>query len=131
MEDRDEVVFVLGILLGEAQTPERAASIAGTYRGCPYCVLYENADCTVLGVFSIPPDHKWWLEWAVENPEETLGLRKVEIFFAKAITGSSPWSREEARPLMDRAPCGADCGKCHRYSNGCIGCPATKHYLSR
>ncbi|MCW4036778.1 MAG: Lrp/AsnC family transcriptional regulator [Candidatus Bathyarchaeota archaeon] len=29
----------------------------------------------------------------------------------------------------DQAPCGKDCGGCHRYESGwCAGCPATTHY---
>lgn len=31
----------------------------------------------------------------------------------------------------DQAPCGQDCGGCHRYESGwCVGCPATTHYRS-
>lgn len=119
---------LVGVLLGEAPTPARAQRIAEIFQPCPYCVSYSSAGCTVLGVFVIPPDHRWWLEWVAERPEETLGLKCAEVFFTQRIAASSPWSRGEVKPHLERAPCGADCRECPRYRQGCEGCPATVHW---
>jgi len=121
----DEQRAVTGILLGRASAPEQAAAIAQTYRACPYCASYASSGDTVFGLFSLPSDHRWWLEWVEEHPAETLGLRQAEVFFARQVRVASPWSRGEVEPLLERAPCGAECAGCPRYRHGCEGCPAT------
>ncbi len=120
---------IVGVLLGDAATPTKAASIADTYGQCPYCVCYVSAGHTVIGVFSFPSDHRWWLEWVAENPEGTIGLRYAEVFFAHAVEASSSWGRGEVRPNLNQAPCGADCRECLKYREACEGCPATHNYL--
>lgn len=125
---RKQKEAIIGLLLGEVTTHKKAKLIADTYAQCPYCVSYISAGCTVIGVFSIPQDHQWWLEWVAKNPEETLGLRCAEVFFTKKVEASSPWSRGEAKASIEKAPCGADCEECFRYQKECGGCPATRHY---
>jgi len=83
----------------------------------------------VTGVFSMPPDYHWWLQWVAEAPEETLGLESAAVHFPKAVEALSPWARGEARPNLEQAPCGADCRECPRYGKECEGCPATVYYL--
>jgi hypothetical protein len=130
MAAKTDVTARTGVLLGEAPTPAVAAAIAHTYRQCPYCVCYVSAGRTVVGVFSLPPDRRWWLEWAATDPKGTLGLSRAEVFFAEAIEASSPWSRGEAQPNLEQAPCGANCRKCPEYRERCQGCPGTRDYVS-
>ena len=126
MKEKDTLA---GVLLGQAPTSEKAALIAETCRQCPYCVSYVSAGRTVIGVFSLPPDHRWWLEWVAEHPEETLGLKRAEVFFTQQIETSSPWTRGEVRPHLERAPCEANCRECPTHHQKCVGCPATRHYV--
>lgn len=121
--------IVTGILLGNAPKEEEARHIAEIYNNCPYCVSYVNSGCTIIGVFSLPEDHKWWLEWVVSNPEETLGLENAEAFTTMRIKTKSPWSLGEIKPILDKAPCGAECSECFRYQKECKGCPATSYYI--
>lgn len=88
----------------------------------------KPANDTIVGVFSLPQYHKWWLEWAESNPDETLVLKCIEIFFAKDIKAESPWSLGEVEPVLNKAPCGAKCSSCFQYKDKCEGRPATKYY---
>jgi hypothetical protein len=121
---------IVGILLGESKSVNRAKLIVDTYKECPYCVIYINKDRTVIGVFNFPYDHKWYLEWTLSNPEETLGLKRVEIFFAKGLRLESSWSLGEVKSVLDKAPCGASCSSCFQYKDRCEGCPSTKFYTN-
>lgn len=119
---------LVGVLLGEASTRAQAALISSRYHSCPYCVSLVSAGHTVIGVFSIPPDQRWWLEWVAEHPNETLGLERAEVFFTQKVTASSPWSCGKVSPTLEQAPCGADCQECPAYHTRCGGCPATQHH---
>lgn len=120
---------LVGVLLGNSVTAEESALIAERYGGCPYCVSYTSAGCTVIGVFSLPADHRWWLEWVAQNPEETLGLTRAEVFFGQTVKALSPWARGDVKPESGQAPCRAKCTECPRYRQECEGCPATRDYL--
>jgi len=128
---RKKMIPLVGVLLGEALTPKKAQLIADTYRQCPYCVSYTSAGCTVIGVFSLPQDHRWWLEWVVENPKETIGVKCAKSYFTQRVVASSPWTRGDVKPILERAPCGADCRECSRCREECEGCPATLHYIGK
>jgi hypothetical protein len=119
---------LVGVLLGEAPTRAEAVSISNRYRSCPYCASLASAGHTVIGVFSVPVDQQWWLEWVTDHPKATLGLERAEVFFAQQVTASSSWSRGEVSPALAQAPCGADCRECPAYYSQCKGCPATQHY---
>ena len=119
---------LVAVLVGSAPTPARGKLIADTYRRCPYCVCYTNSACTVIGVFSMPVDRRWWMEWVADQPEGLLGMTQAEVFFAEEIQASSPWSRREVSATEERAPCGAACRDCERYEHECQGCPATRAY---
>jgi len=114
--------------MGEASTAEEAASIAETYRPCPYCVFYESTGRRVVGLFSLPADRRWWLEWVEESPQETLGLEWAKVAFPEGMAASSAWARGEVRSEGAQAPCKADCPDCRWYRDKCEGCPATTYY---
>jgi len=120
---------LVGVLLGEAPTPEKAASTAETYRACPYCASFACSECMTVGVFALPPTHRWWLRRAATEPQRALGLQRVEVFFAQHIHARSDWSRGAILPVNRRAPCGAVCLECPKYHGDCKGCPATQYYL--
>ena len=120
--------FCLGILLGETE-PENATRLTKTASMCPYCTSFSCSSGTILGLYVIPRNHSWWLQWVKEKPQETLGLQKVEIFFARTNMASSPWSRGEVQAILELAPCGANCLDCTMYKGKCPGCPATRHFL--
>jgi hypothetical protein len=122
---------LVGVLLGEAPTSAKAQRLADIFQPCPYCVSCTSARRTVIGVFTLPPDHGWWLEGIAEQPEETLGLKRAEVFFTQQIEASSPWTRGEVKPKLERAPCGTDCRECPWYPQECEGCPATLHYVAK
>lgn len=126
---RKKIELLIGVLLGNSPTTKKSALIADTYRHCPYCVSYTSTGCTVVGIFSLPTDHRWWLQWVAENPEETLGLKCANVFFTQSVEAFSPWSRGNVKPNLEQAPCGAECLECPKYNKECKGCPATLNYL--
>jgi hypothetical protein len=126
---KTETTPLVAVLLGYASTPAKAAQIVDTYHRCPYCVSYRGSGRMVTGVFSIPPEHRWWLEWVADAPEETLGLEYAAIFYPQAVEAFSPWARGEVKSDRDQAPCQADCRECPRYGEDCKGCPATLYYM--
>lgn len=130
MMDKGHKNQIVGILLGESKSVNSAKLIVDTYKKCPYCITYINKGRTVIGIFNFPYDHKWWLEWVESNPEETLGLKSVEIFFAKGARLESPWSLGEVKSVLDKASCGAICSTCFQYKDRCEGCPSTKFYTN-
>jgi hypothetical protein len=119
---------LVAVLLGQAPTGAEAGRLAQRYPVCPYCVSLTASGDTIIGLYTIPQDHRWWLEWAVDHASETLGLECAELFFAQQIRAASPRSRSAVVAEQDRAPCGADCPECPLYQQKCDGCPATRYY---
>ena len=124
----DERPSITGILIGEALTEEKAAAVAALFTDCPYCALSTSLNNAVLAAFSIPAEHRWWLEAIEEGPTETLGLKKAKILFADPSVLETLWTRGATEPVLEEAPCGAVCPKCPLYANKCPGCPSTRYY---
>lgn len=124
----DERPFITGILIGEAPTEGKAASVAALFTDCPYCAFSKQIGKTTLEVFSVPEDHRWWLTAIEENPTETLGLEKAKVLFTDPLAIETPWTRGDMNPILEEAPCGADCTKCPLYEEKCPGCPSTRYY---
>jgi hypothetical protein len=120
---------LVSVVFGYAPTALKAAQIAETYRQCPYCVSYRCSGRSATGIFSVPTDHRWWLQRVVDEPVETVGLESAALFYPQEVTAFSPWTRGEVQPDMDLAPCQTDCRQCTRYGDVCRGCPATRFYL--
>lgn len=120
---------LVSVLFGYAPTALKAAQIADTYRHCPYCVSYKSSGRSATGIFSIPADHRWWLQRVVDAPSETVGFESAALFFPQEVTAFSPWARGEVQPDMDLAPCQEDCRRCPKYGDVCRGCPATRFFL--
>lgn len=120
---------IVGILLGKAHTTAQAKSITKWLLRCIYCVSCSHEGCLVIAVVAIPQPHRWWFESIAEHPKETVGLQRAEVFFAQHIKAASQWSSGRVKPILKRAPCGAECHGCSEYRNRCRGCQATKYYL--
>jgi hypothetical protein len=127
-KEREDMEVVIGILVGEADE-ETALRLVETGSKCPYCACFTQSEGTIVALYAIPKEQRWWLKWVEKKPTATLGLREAEIFFPRAIAASSPWSREEVEAVSDRAPCGAMCLECTMYQGLCPGCPATRYFL--
>ncbi|OGU60376.1 MAG: hypothetical protein A2V66_11560 [Ignavibacteria bacterium RBG_13_36_8] len=121
---------IIGILIGEAPDNNKASSIVNIYKKCPYCFSYSINGKIIQGIYTLPPDHKWWLNWVADEPMETMGLKKADVFFSRKIKATSQWLRGEATPTQQKAPCGAQCWECSKYLKECKGCPATLYHLS-
>lgn len=120
--------ILVGILVGTAEHADRARKIGAFFESCPYCVVSTSKDDTVVAVLTIPREHKWWLESIREQPEDTVGLEKAEVFYTTEVTAISQWSAGNVGPTLDRSPCGAQCRGCSVYKKECRGCPATIHF---
>lgn len=121
---------ITGILIGDAAQPEKAKLISETYSVCPYCCAFFNTGKNVIGVFAIPKENKWWLNWVADQPYETIGLKTAAVFFTSKVKASCSWLRGELVPTQQKAPCGAQCWECTKYLNECKGCPSTLYHLA-
>lgn len=117
--------IVTGLIVGTADTPERAASVADFFNKCPYCAHASQTGNLVLAVLSFPASHKWWFESMADDPAGTIGLQAAEAIHLERINAPSPYSSGRAKPELEKSPCGADCVTCKMYQNECHGCPAT------
>ena len=122
-------IMTCSLVLGVADTQEKTTKIAKCYHSCPYCTFFMSEKELAIGVFVIPANHKWWLEYVQKKPRETFGFSKAVVSFTDPMGITSPWSRGEAQSLAELAPSCANCRKCNSYKTRCEGCPATKHYI--
>ncbi len=110
---------LLGVLVGIAENHDEAKKICGLFDDCPYNVMNVVKEKVLVLLFSIPEDHKWWLEGIEKEPEKTLGLSEVEVFFS-----NMPEQPLEVVDKREKAPCGSDCEKCDFFNEMCKGCPS-------
>ena len=125
----NQATHLVGVVLGQADTPLKASEIIARYVKCPYCASFSSSGRSAMGVFTLPQDRRWWLESIADDPRASLGLRTAEVLETSAIEASSPWTRGEVKPNLHPAPCGVDCRQCVRYGEACDGCPATFDFL--
>ncbi len=114
---------ILGLMVGEAPNVEKAEEICKLFEGCPYKKINTAKDRQVLILFSIPEDHRWWLEGLEREPEKTLGLSEAKVFFSEM-----PEYPLEVADQREDAPCGSDCKKCDFFDEMCNGCPSVYGY---
>jgi len=114
---------ILGLMVGEAPNVEKAEEICKLFEGCPYKKISTAKDRQVLILFSIPEDHRWWLEGLEREPEKTLGLSEAKVFFSEM-----PEYPLEVADQREDAPCGSDCKKCDFFNEMCNGCPSVYGY---
>ena len=121
--------MVTGVLVGTAPSEAVAEEICDRFGACPYACMYACSGKTVVAVLGMPESKRWWLEWPQERPE-VMGLQSAAALVAGSLVAPSPWTRGEAAPTLDKAPCGADCRECDEYQQRCSGCPATVFYAA-
>lgn len=112
------------ILIGSAPDEEIAEEYIQMTRICPYVACTQRADQTVIALYVLPEEKRWWIEIPAARPE-LLGLNKVNLLFVDDIPASSAWSRGEIQPKAAKPPCGSDCLTCSYYGDLCAGCPAS------
>ena len=125
----NQATHLVGVVLGQADTPLKAAEIAARYVRCPYCASFSSTGRSAMGIFTLPQARRWWLEGIADDPGARLGLRTAEVLETSAIEASSAWTRGEVKPNLHPAPCGVDCRQCMRYGEACDGCPTTFDFL--
>ena len=125
----NQATHLVGVVLGQADTPLRASEIAAKYARCPYCAYFSSSGKSAMGVFTLPQDRRWWLESIAADPRERLGLKTAEVLETDVLEAASPWTRGEVKPNLHPAPCGVDCRDCICYGEECYGCPATLDFL--
>lgn len=128
-ENKKRDIMTCSLVLGVADTQKNATKIAKMFHSCPYCTDFMSKKGFAIGVFVIPANHKWWLEYVQKKPRETFGFSKAAVFFTDPMGITSPWSRGEVQSLAELASCGTNCRKCNSYKTRCEGCPGTKCYI--
>jgi hypothetical protein len=121
-------VSISALLVGNAESPRKAAEIAEKMEGCPYVSVYIASERLVVGVFALPATKRWWIEYPAEHPE-LLGLERAAVFVTKSVETSSPWTKGKVESSLPAGPCGSVCGRCSQYGDTCDGCPATTWYM--
>ncbi|MBS3782221.1 MAG: hypothetical protein KGY66_06115 [Candidatus Thermoplasmatota archaeon] len=104
--------------MGKTESVDKTEDICGLFDDCPYSVLNFVKDELMVVIFSLPEDHRWWLEEVEKRPEKTLGLSLAEIFFSEHMGGVS---REAVK--REETPYGTECERCKFYLKRCEGCP--------
>jgi hypothetical protein len=116
--------LVCALLTGEAETEEKAESIAKTYGSCPYVSSMATKKNKLFATFLLPEKQRWWIEYVGRNTRETFGLKKAEVTIADKIQYPKEPEQALSKILRKISPCGANCGNCPAYEK-CLGCPAT------
>lgn len=117
-----------GIMVGKTANSHQAQKMTTQYAECPYAALITHSGSTVIGLFTLPEDHTWWLKEIEKAPDKTLGFTYAEVFFTRNIFVESPWSMNQCTYNQKTAPCGSTCQSCSAYQKKCKGCPSTVHY---
>jgi hypothetical protein len=115
---------ICAVLIGKAPDERAAQEYLHFTQLCPYVAAILATGLTVMSLYVLPESKRWWIETPAGHPE-LLGLLKAEVKFIAGDLASSPWSRNEVRPVMDMPPCGSNCGTCPFFQVRCPGCPAT------
>ena len=112
------------VLIGAAPDEKSAEEYIQFTRACPYVACCQRAGQTVMSLYVLPEEKRWWIEIPAQRPD-LLGLQQVSLTFVDHAPASSAWSRGETRPEAATPPCGSDCSTCPYYSQPCAGCPAS------
>jgi Lrp/AsnC family transcriptional regulator for asnA, asnC and gidA len=122
----------LAIVNAEVETPERLAEFVRVFSMCPRSIFVTRT----TGAYNL-------MTIMIAEDTETLraileaccvrawkGVRRSEVTVAEAPRYPEHLPiRIVAERGDSTAPCGINCGKCSRYTEGrCLACPATKYY---
>ena len=121
---------LIGILIAKMESEEKAAKNAGKMKNCPRLLASGTNSSTYYGVFIIPFEKRWWLEYPVEHPE-VMGAEKIELLLVENTITPSEFKHVLPESKGRISPCGSDCGNCPmRQEYNCDGCPATLYYYN-
>jgi len=116
------------VLLAQASAPEVAEQVAQQYQVCPYVHFIAASGLTLVGVWYLPENQRWWLELVAENPQLTLGLAQAAVFRSDtAFPAAAEYASKTRTGDAEVCPCGSDCRECDWFEV-CSHCPATTHY---
>lgn len=122
-----EEKLICALLVGEAETEEKAKQIARSYENCPYIKLIATKENQLFATFFLPKRQRWWIEYVEKKPRETFGLKKAEVTIVDAVQYPRKLKMGLPEKPQQISPCGSNCAICPAYEK-CLGCPATIFY---
>jgi hypothetical protein len=119
---------LIGILFANMESEDKAKQNAEKMKNCPRLIASGTTFSTYYGVFILPPDKRWWLEYPVEHPE-VLGAEKIQLHMIENPASPKEFELELPEEKGKITPCGSDCMQCPMHEqNSCDCCPATIYH---
>ena len=110
--------FLAGILMREFVSEEEALHNAEVMRKCPKCLAIGTDGARLVGVYVVPEEDAWSLNFPEMFPES-----KSELTSIPNLVYPETMRYEKS----DSPPCGEDCSVCSlKVKYGCKGCIATR-----
>lgn len=122
----------IAIVNAEVETPERLQELINVLSKCPRIIFVT----TITGAYNIMTIMAAEDAGTLSAIIEVCSLRAQKgVRRSEATIGDAPIVPKYlpikiiAEKNLEDAPCGINCGKCIRYTQGkCLACPATKYY---
>lgn len=113
---------------GKVQYTKEVKEFILRYKNCPHLYFLAHEDKKIVGLFLLPEEQHWWIEFVEKNPgEKTFGFEKIKVTYYKDISYPERLVLQEQSSELEISPCGSNCSKCPQYDR-CLACPATKYY---
>jgi len=122
-----EKKLICALLVGEAETKEKAKQIAESYQNCPYIRLMSTKEKQMFATFFLPEKQRWWIEYIEKKPKQTFGLEKAKVTFVDNVQYPQKLKMRLPKTPQKISPCGANCEGCPA-NEKCLCCPATIFY---
>ena len=119
---------LIGILFAKMESEEMAVQNSQKMKNCPRLLAAGTTSSTYFGIFILPIDKKWWLEYPVEHPE-VLGAEEIQLHWIENIISPTDFEMNLPEEKGEITPCGSDCMQCPmREKYDCDCCPATVYH---
>ena len=115
---------ICALLIGAADTEERAGDLAEKYRNCPYVHFIATKENQLYVIYFLPTRQRWWIETIEKKPKDTIGLEKAKVSFFDSVHYPEKLKMRYPEEALEISPCKSRCEKCSAYGK-CTGCPAT------
>lgn len=122
-----EEKLICVLLIGEGENENITNKIAKSYENCPYVNFMAIKGSEIYSIYFLPEKQKWWIKSIEKNPQETLGLKEVQLIFVENLQYPKRMKLRLPKKLLEISPCGANCEICSS-SEKCTCCPATVYY---
>lgn len=119
--------LLCALLVGKAESRDKAVQTAERYQNCPYICLMATKDNQLSAVSALPEKQKEWIEYIEKKPEETLGLEEAKVTIADEVYHSDMLQIHLPEKRQKISPCASNCETCPTYKR-CLGCLATVFY---